>query len=289
MADTVVEIDGTAHAWGEWQTMTAPSCTEKGIEYRVCADNALHMETREAAATGHKLTHVEAKAATYTAEGNIEYWTCEKCGKYFADEACTQEITQEQTVTAKLTAEDWELALPYTPGTLTGDGALFTPESLTFSPADPSIGRMIDGYWVGYKFIAPKAVNEETIANTTYSNDGGKTWKSFKNAKDGKEADGRYYMQAWVPLTEDSVRTFCEAGQDMHWTYKFAWDGNEENAQTFVITVDPSNIELVKDGEVVLKTKDDVVVFPQRAEQGGSQGGDLHRRRQYRVLDLRDL
>ena len=31
----------------------------------------------------HKLTKVEAKAATCTEDGNIEYWTCEHCKKYF--------------------------------------------------------------------------------------------------------------------------------------------------------------------------------------------------------------
>ena len=48
------------------------------------------------------LRHVEAKAATKTDEGNIEYWYCEGCGKYFADGDATKEISKEATVTAKL-------------------------------------------------------------------------------------------------------------------------------------------------------------------------------------------
>ena len=48
------------------------------------------------------LQHISAKAATKTAEGNIEYWYCEDCGKYFADAAATKEIKQADTVTAKL-------------------------------------------------------------------------------------------------------------------------------------------------------------------------------------------
>ena len=48
------------------------------------------------------LQHIPAKAATKTAEGNIEYWYCEACGKYFADAAATKEIKQADTVTAKL-------------------------------------------------------------------------------------------------------------------------------------------------------------------------------------------
>ena len=52
------------------------------------------------------LKHIEAKAATKTAEGNIEYWYCEGCGKYYKDAKATQEITKEQTVTAKLPSDN---------------------------------------------------------------------------------------------------------------------------------------------------------------------------------------
>ncbi len=48
------------------------------------------------------LQHIPAKAATKTTTGNIEYWYCEDCGKYFADAAATKEIKQADTVTAKL-------------------------------------------------------------------------------------------------------------------------------------------------------------------------------------------
>ena len=50
---------------------------------------------------GDKLRHVEAKAATTREEGNIEYWHCEACGKYFSDNAATKEITQAETVIPK--------------------------------------------------------------------------------------------------------------------------------------------------------------------------------------------
>lgn len=48
------------------------------------------------------LQHIPAKAATKTAGGNIEYWYCEDCDKYFADAAATKEIKQADTVTTKL-------------------------------------------------------------------------------------------------------------------------------------------------------------------------------------------
>ena len=52
------------------------------------------------------LRHIEAKAATKTSEGNIEYWYCEGCGKYYKDAKATQEITKAQTVTAKIPSDN---------------------------------------------------------------------------------------------------------------------------------------------------------------------------------------
>ena len=52
------------------------------------------------------LKHFPAKAATKTAEGNIEYWYCSGCKKYYKDAKATQEITKAQTVTAKLPSDN---------------------------------------------------------------------------------------------------------------------------------------------------------------------------------------
>ena len=41
----------------------------------------------------HNMTHHPAEAATCTEDGNVEYWSCEGCGKYFADENGSEEIT----------------------------------------------------------------------------------------------------------------------------------------------------------------------------------------------------
>ena len=47
------------------------------------------------------LKHIDAKAATAAGEGNIEYWYCEACEKYFSDADAKNEITQAQTVIPK--------------------------------------------------------------------------------------------------------------------------------------------------------------------------------------------
>ena len=48
------------------------------------------------------LKHFPVKAATKTAEGNIEYWYCSGCEKYYKDAAATKEIAKADTVIAKL-------------------------------------------------------------------------------------------------------------------------------------------------------------------------------------------
>ena len=47
------------------------------------------------------LEHVPAKAPTTSADGNIEYWYCPACGRYFADANGDYEITQAETVIPK--------------------------------------------------------------------------------------------------------------------------------------------------------------------------------------------
>ena len=48
------------------------------------------------------LKHFPAKAATEDSEGNIEYWYCSGCGKYYSDKDGTKKIAKADTVTAKL-------------------------------------------------------------------------------------------------------------------------------------------------------------------------------------------
>ena len=54
------------------------------------------------AANHTNLVNVPAKAATKTEEGNIEYWYCDGCSKYFSDKDGTKEIKLADTVVEKL-------------------------------------------------------------------------------------------------------------------------------------------------------------------------------------------
>lgn len=76
------------------------TCTKKAI-CMVCGEEYGEIDSNNHA----DLKHIDAKAATDTAEGNIEYWYCEGCGKYFADKDGNKEITKTDTVIAKLPDE----------------------------------------------------------------------------------------------------------------------------------------------------------------------------------------
>ena len=81
----------TEHTGGKATCKDKAKCEVCGAEYG------------ELDAKNHtNLKHFPATAATKTTEGNIEYWYCEGCGKYFSDKDGTKEIKKADTVTAKL-------------------------------------------------------------------------------------------------------------------------------------------------------------------------------------------
>ena len=81
----------TEHTGGKVTCKDKAKCEVCGAEYG------------ELDAKNHTdLKHFPATAATKTTEGNIEYWYCEGCGKYYSDKDGTKEIKKADTVTVKL-------------------------------------------------------------------------------------------------------------------------------------------------------------------------------------------
>ena len=73
------------------------TCTERAV-CEVCGKPYGELDPKNHT----DLKHFPAKAATKTAEGNIEYWYCEGCNQYFSDKDGTKEIQKADTVTAEL-------------------------------------------------------------------------------------------------------------------------------------------------------------------------------------------
>lgn len=129
------KFDITAHSGGEATCINKAKCSVCEAEYGyINTSNHKHTELRNVKAateqekgyTGDtwcldcnkeivegtevdKLIHqpklVEAKEATVTEEGNIRYYYCDGCDKYFTDADGTKEITFEETIIKKLPPE----------------------------------------------------------------------------------------------------------------------------------------------------------------------------------------
>ena len=101
------DVDATNHKHTEIRDAKPATEQEKGYTGDTwCIDCNKKITTgSEIAMLEHKLTLVEAKDATVTEQGNIKYYYCENCGKYFADEAGTKEISLSETVIQKFPPE----------------------------------------------------------------------------------------------------------------------------------------------------------------------------------------
>lgn|GEM_PF-5365033 len=110
-------IEATGHNFGAWTVTTEPTCTESGVETRVCATDPTHIETREVAPKGHNWgTWVVTTEPTCTNPGE-ETRTClndsthtetreiEPTGHIWGEWinvtelSCTQDLEQERTCT----------------------------------------------------------------------------------------------------------------------------------------------------------------------------------------------
>ena len=119
-AEMTVTVNG-GHTFGEWvsngdgthsRECTVDGCN--GFETKECSGGKATCTEKAVCEVCGKaygepdpknhtdLKHIDAKAATKTAEGNIEYWYCGGCDKYYSDKDGINEIKKADTVTAKL-------------------------------------------------------------------------------------------------------------------------------------------------------------------------------------------
>ena len=89
-----VTLDGTTLSIPDGGVFTVTVTTEGTANYQAASATA----TLTATVHNHVLRAVAAKAATCEESGNIAYWVCDECGKYFSDADGTQVITLEETV-----------------------------------------------------------------------------------------------------------------------------------------------------------------------------------------------
>lgn len=159
-AEMTVTVNN-GHTFGEWTSngdgthtrkCTVDGCT--GSETKDCSGGTATCKDKAKCAVCGKtygeldaknhanLKHIDAKAATRTSEGNIEYWYCSGCKKYYKDAKATQEITKAQTVTAKLPGGTVKPGADKSPQT--GDNSnLLSWSALLFVSGGAAIGTTV--------------------------------------------------------------------------------------------------------------------------------------------------
>ena len=108
--DSPVVIPKLGHEWDEGEVTQAPSCETTGVKTLHCKHTGCKATTEETIpALGHDLEHLEyhkAKDPTRDNDGNIEYWICTRCNKYYTDPDCKNEIDPVKVILHAIGAAD---------------------------------------------------------------------------------------------------------------------------------------------------------------------------------------
>ena len=112
------------HVWKNGKCETCGIACKHSGGTATCKDKAVCEVCRQPYGELDKGNHadlkkVDAKKATYTKEGNITYWYCAGCGKYYSDAEATKEITKADTVIPRKTHS----SNPGSTGTGSGSGS----------------------------------------------------------------------------------------------------------------------------------------------------------------------
>lgn len=116
----VLVSSNTAHTFSQWESTGNDThsrhCTNKGCGFKVtqdchggtatCIKKAVCKVCGEKygdySSTNHKhLKKTDYVAASAAKEGNIDYWHCSDCNKYFSNSSCTKEISRAKTIISK--------------------------------------------------------------------------------------------------------------------------------------------------------------------------------------------
>ena len=123
---------------------------------------------------GHTMSKVDAKEATQTTDGNIEYWICTKCGSYFSDAGGTTAIKAADVVIPKKAAEtpEGEIKTPYAITEGTGSSyALQSGSSLTVrgnGDFSKFTGIKVDGVQIGAENYEAKSGSTIVTLKSSY-------------------------------------------------------------------------------------------------------------------------
>ena len=218
-----------SHSVLSWNSRKDATCTESGCVGGVTCDycerhftnstatTAIPLANWEIAALGHLLTKHPAQAATCSATGNVDYWSCGRsaCLKNFSDAGATTEISD---VTTAINPDahkwgapgyNWQLQ---SGNTLNGSVNYECTYNHDHTKADPAVLTVYSGTYDGDEHTGV------TISSNT-------TEKTIEFSKDGTN---------W----SDSI-SYTDAGT---YNLRVRFEGQNSDYGTAIVTISPINI-----------------------------------------------
>ena len=145
----------------------------------------------------------------------------------------------------------------------------FGSSTITWVEADPSIGRVSDGWWVGIKVAAPgDMLAEADFDNVTYkrcTSAAKDTWGDAVSFWATQDSDpnvesAERYITMWCLINEQYLNDAIYNDKDISYTWKFDWNADENYEQKIAVKINPDTITLKKDGNTVYPATSNGVV-----------------------------
>lgn len=195
--------------------------------------------TSYGAYVSHETVKIQEKEATAEENGNIQYWQCENCGKYFRDRLGIEEIALEDTVIPKKeTDQDTSIKVNGDAPELQGAGTWTDPYSCEYPYRRSDIDSLDIRTNNPYAVLTDSS-DEEKGNSMTVSLDYGWNEISFKASSSDGTAE-TYYRIRWQRTKLERTENLTSA--DISWTPA----SNENSSDGKITGLDPEEIYLYR-------------------------------------------
>ncbi len=306
-------VETVVHTWGEGVETEPPTDDDDGLMTYTCQlCPAIREETIPSLSHTHAPTHTAATEPDCDTDGNIEYWDCEGCDKYFSDADCTDMILRDATVIPA----SHSLVSTSTTATCTESGkTVYDCENCDYAltvETTPALGHTVsvlnvksitkvDGesckYDVLYSGSCSKCGDsaEETVRETrhTYTasiktdatcQSAGVKVYTCVNGCQGASYEGGYsdpYAHTWVvdgaPIGECQPYKCNNNGCTEHKSVVVLADGKIDKSDILANELKVGNVSLTLDFTLVSKLSDGEVAIGAEALSGDSKAAVLNK------------
>lgn len=228
ITDLTIAINPDAHSFGTWVPEDPATCVSEGTKaHKDCTLCKRHFDAEgneisnltiviDATAHGTSLVKVEAVPATAGSVGNIEYYYCASCGKYYSDVTVMTEISLADMLVGKLAptviegndgewSDDAQSSLAFKSDALPEDFIGITVDGIEVSPDNYVVGTDALTIMLKPEFLATLTDGDHTIVISSESGQATATFKVTAVVTPGEDngsddGDEGLSAGAWVGI-----------------------------------------------------------------------------------------